>query len=63
LTARWLDADEPKLVKEFSNAYSASMAEDHNGLPVFLPRNAWHLEKSQKDFPAVRLLKTREQVQ
>ncbi len=63
LTARWVDADDPKVLKEFQNAYFANLAEDHNGLPVFLPRNAWHLEKAQKDFPAIRLAKTREQVQ
>ena len=38
-------------------------AEDHNGSPVFLARNAWHLKKTTEDWPAVRFLKTKEQVQ
>ncbi len=63
LTARWLEADDPRLLKDFAAAYDLNMATDHNGLPVFLPRNAWHLEKARQDFPAVRFLKTREQVQ
>jgi len=63
LTARWVEADDPKLLKRFVDAYEMSVAEDHNGDPVFLPRNAWHLGKAQEDFPELRFLKTREQVQ
>ena len=63
LTARWLEATDPKMFKDFERVYFANLADDHNGLPVFLPRNAWHLEKAQTDFPKMRFLKTREQVQ
>lgn len=63
LTARWVEADDPKLLKQFSKSFEPSMAEDHDGTLVFLPRNAWHLDKAQDEWPDVRFLKTKEQVQ
>ncbi|MBV8199579.1 MAG: peptide chain release factor 3 [Acidobacteria bacterium] len=62
-TARWVEAEDHQAFKRFSNANHASMAEDHDGLPVFLARNAWHLKTTGEDWPAMRFLKTREQVQ
>jgi peptide chain release factor 3 len=62
-TARWVEADDHQALKRFTNANHGSMAEDHNGLPVFLARNAWHLKTTGDDWPAIRFLKTREQVQ
>ncbi|MDP9120606.1 MAG: peptide chain release factor 3 [Acidobacteriota bacterium] len=62
-TARWVEADDHLALKKFTNANHASLAEDHNGLPVFLARNAWHLKTTGEDWPAVRFLKTKEQVQ
>ena len=61
-TARWVEADDPKLVKKFIDANRASMGEDHDGAPVYMARNAWHLNKAEEDFPDVRLLKTKEAV-
>ena len=62
-TARWVEAEDHQALKRFANAHHASMAADHNGLPVFLARNAWHLKTTGEDWPAMRFLKTREQVQ
>jgi peptide chain release factor 3 len=62
-TARWVEAEDHQAFKRFENANHASMAEDHDGLPVFLARNAWHLKTTGEDWPAMRFLKTREQVQ
>jgi peptide chain release factor 3 len=62
-TARWVEAEDHQALKRFTNANHASMAEDHDGLPVFLARNAWHLKTTGEDWPAMRFLKTREQVQ
>jgi peptide chain release factor 3 len=61
-TARWVDAD-PPLLKRFRSALEGSMAEDHDGLPVFLARSAWHLTCTEEDWPEVKFLKTKEQVQ
>jgi len=62
ITARWLEAEDELDIKRFVEAYSANMAEDHAGSPVYLARNTWHLEQAGKDFPQVRLLTTKEQV-
>ena len=60
-TARWVEADDPAALKALLDATKASIASDHNGDPVFLARNAWHLERAQQDFPKVRFLKVKEQ--
>ena len=39
----------------------ASLADDHTGATVFLARNAWHLERTEKDYPELRFLKVKEQ--
>jgi peptide chain release factor 3 len=62
-TARWVEAEDHHALKRFANANHASMAADHDGLPVFLARNAWHLKTTGEDWPAMRFLKTREQAQ
>lgn len=59
-TARWLETGDPLLLKKFRAQNEAYLAEDHTGAPVFLARNAWHLETTIKDWPAVRFLKTKE---
>ncbi|MEO6193056.1 MAG: EF-Tu/IF-2/RF-3 family GTPase, partial [Thermoanaerobaculia bacterium] len=62
-TARWVDTEDHQLLKKFTNANHAAMAEDHNGSPVFLARNAWHLKTTGEEWPNLKLLKTKEQVQ
>jgi peptide chain release factor 3 len=62
-TARWVEADDPLLLKKFMQANDGTMAEDHNGAPVFMARNAWHLKSTGEDWPQIRFLKTKEQVQ
>ncbi len=59
-TARWVEADDPRLMKKFIDANSTEMAEDHDGLPVFLARNAWRLNNAAEEWPDIRFLKTRE---
>jgi peptide chain release factor 3 len=61
ITARWAEADDPLVLKKFLDQYSAHLADDHGGAPVYMARNNWHLEQAGKDFPQLRLLKTREQ--
>ena len=62
-TARWVETDDHQLLKRFANANHAAMAEDHNGSPVFLARNAWHLKTTGEEWPDLKFLKTKEQVQ
>lgn len=61
MTARWVEAADPKTLKAFLDANRASTAQDHTGKPVYLARNSWHLNKGQDDFPDVRFLKAKEE--
>ncbi len=58
--ARWLDADRAELDR-FRARHSNTLAEDHDGVPVFLARNAWDLRTTIDDWPQVRFSETREQ--
>ena len=60
VTARWADADDPAALKRFVDAKRGSLAEDRDGAPVFMARNAWDLDRTQKDFPEIRFTATRE---
>ena len=59
ITARWVSGSE-KSIENFVAKNSGTMASDHDGSPVFLARNAWHLGKAEEDFPDIKLLKIKE---
>jgi peptide chain release factor 3 len=59
-TARWVESDDHALLTRFLAQNESYVADDHTGEPVFLARNAWHLETTEKDFPGIRFLRTRE---
>jgi peptide chain release factor 3 len=61
-TARWVEAVDSQAMKKFADANGSALADDHDGSPVFLARNGWHLERTAEDFPDIRFLKTKEQV-
>jgi peptide chain release factor 3 len=58
--ARWIDADDPAVLKKFTDGNRGSLAEDHDGALVFLARNAWHLNRTMEENPDLRFLKARE---
>lgn len=58
-TARWITGDSAEL-KKFMDLNAITMATDHDAAPVFLARNAWHLNKAQEDFPKISFLKVKE---
>ena len=60
-TARWLGADDPAELKRFMDAHQGDLAEDHDGQPVFLARNGWHLKHTAETWPKLRLMATKEQ--
>ena len=62
-TARWVKAKDAPTLKKFLDTARISIADDHDGEPVFLARNAWHLGRTMDDNPDVTFLKTRELVQ
>ncbi|MDG2480168.1 MAG: EF-Tu/IF-2/RF-3 family GTPase, partial [Alphaproteobacteria bacterium] len=61
-TARWLGGAPHQTIKDFADSNRGAMAYDHAGQPVFLARNAWHLDKAQSDAPEISFLKVKEQV-
>lgn len=61
-TARWISGDDPAAIKALLDSNQASIADDHDGAPVFLFRNAWHVNRVETDHPKVKFLKTRELV-
>ncbi len=58
--ARWVSATEATSLKAFIDANRGSLAEDHDGHPVFLARNSWHLNRTQQDFPKISFTTTSE---
>jgi peptide chain release factor 3 len=61
ITARWIDADEDRLVQRFCSAHEINIAEDHLGQPVFLARNDWQIEHAADDHAGIRLTAVKEQ--
>ncbi len=59
-TARWIAGDSAE-VKRFEDANRAAIAEDRDGVKVFLARSAWDLERMMKDWPGLKFNATREQ--
>ena len=59
--ARWVDSEDKAAMEAFMNANRSALAEDHDGALVFLARNAWHLSRTEEDFPKIRFMRTREQ--
>jgi peptide chain release factor 3 len=59
--ARWLDADERAELERFRIKNPSASAEDHDGVPVFLARNAWDLRTTIEEWPNIRFSETREQ--
>jgi peptide chain release factor 3 len=60
-TARWVAGD-AKDVKRLVDQVPSALAEDRDGAPVFMARNRWDLERTQKDWPALTFSATREEV-
>ena len=59
-TARWISGPTERAVKDFQDKNRSAFAEDHDGSPVFLARNAWHLSHTADQFPDISFLKTKE---
>jgi peptide chain release factor 3 len=58
-TARWITSDDPAALKKFIDSNQSAIANDHDGDPVFMARNAWHLTDAQDKNPAIRFLATK----
>jgi peptide chain release factor 3 len=60
-SARWLDAERAELDRFRAGTGSSALAEDHDGVPVFLARNSWDLRRTMDDWPQVKFRESREQ--
>jgi peptide chain release factor 3 len=58
-TARWISA-EPAELKRFMDEHKGAMAEDRDGAPVFMARDAWELNYTSQRETAIRFSATRE---
>jgi peptide chain release factor 3 len=59
-TARWISSDDSAALRDFESKNLAALADDHTGALVFLSRNDWHLERTQKDFERIAFSRTKE---
>lgn len=57
-TARWVAGDAQKL-KKFTDSNQSAIANDHDGDPVFLARNAWHLDDAREKNPDIEFKSTK----
>ncbi len=58
-TARWITADDQQALKKFVDSNQSAIANDHDGDPVFLARNAWHLDDAQDKNAAIQFTATK----
>ncbi len=58
-TARWLKSDDTAKLKKFIDSNQAAIAHDHDNDPVFLARNAWHLQDALDKNPDIQFLATK----
>lgn len=61
-TARWIESDDKEAMEKFIEQNLPNIAEDHDGAPVFLARNGWHLDTSIENWPQIKFLSTKEQL-
>ncbi|MBV8688370.1 MAG: peptide chain release factor 3 [Alphaproteobacteria bacterium] len=58
--ARWVSAEDPAEMKRLAEGLRPSLAEDVDGAPVLLIRNAWELGRFQQDWPKIKFASVRE---
>ena len=59
-TARWVSADDAKTLESFIGEHRAAMAEDRDGAPVFMAKDAWELNYVSGRYPAIRFAATKD---
>jgi peptide chain release factor 3 len=60
MTARWVEGTDAAALERFVRANESAIADDHSGSLVFMARNSWHLETTEKDWPMLVFKKTRD---
>ena len=57
--ARWIGGPKDKL-EAFIKANRGHMAHDHDGDPVYMTRIQWDIDRVVRDWPEIKLSKTKE---
>lgn len=57
--ARWVSADDPAILKAFLDSNGGAIAMDHDGDPVFMARNSWHLSDTQDKNKNIHFMATK----
>lgn len=58
-TARWVMCDDAAKLKNFLDANRSAIADDHDSDPVFMARNAWHLNDTMDKFKDIKFTATK----
>lgn len=58
-TARWVSCDDAQALKKFIDANQTAIAQDHDGDPVFMARNAWHLQDAEDKYKEITFSSTK----
>ena len=58
--ARWIGADDPQHLEAFVEKNRSALAEDLDGAPVLLAKNAWEVGYFQEKNPDIRFMNTKE---
>ena len=59
-TARWIAADDETALKDFIGTHRSAMAEDRDGAPVFMAKDAWELNYVAGRNPLIRFTATKD---
>ena len=59
-TARWITADDAKTIDGFVADHRSALAEDRDGAPVFMAKDAWELNYVSGRYPAIRFAATKD---
>ena len=59
-TARWIECDDEKLLKQFTDKFNANLALDHYSHLVYIAPSRVNLQMTQEKFPDVKFLQTRD---
>jgi peptide chain release factor 3 len=58
VTARWISAEDQKVMKEFEQANTRNIAYNAEGQLTYLAQSEWHLERAMKEHPKIIFKKT-----
>ena len=58
--ARWVKAEDRKELERFLERHKVEMATDKDGDPVYLAESSWWLQHTQKDWPTIAFVATKE---